>query len=80
MVNGIYQKFQWFTTPKNSLIYSAFEYKDTYIFVALDILKDYDKEDTKGAHNHYKTSGIVDFLELAELHRTSYPHKDQNFA
>jgi len=69
--------FQWFTTSKNSLIYSAFKYEDTYVFVVLDILKDYDKEDTKGAHNYYKESDVVNFIELAEWHRTVYPHEDQ---
>ncbi len=71
-------RFQWFTTSKNALIYSAFEYEDAYIFVVLDILKDYDKEDIKGAHNYYKTSDIVDFLELAEWHRINYPNDEQN--
>ena len=72
-------KFQWFTTSKNSLVYSAFEYNDCYIFVVHDILKDYDKEDTRGAHNYYKAEDIANFLELAEWHSINYPHKDQHF-
>lgn len=69
--------FQWFTTSRNALIYSAFIHDDDYVFVVLDILNDFDDSDNRGAHNYYSEEDIKHFLELAEWHRINYPHEEQ---
>jgi len=71
-------KFQWFTTSKNAIIYSAFIEDDEYVFVIYDILKDFEDSDYRGAHNYYSEEQIIDFLELAEWHRMHHPHEDQS--
>ena len=70
-------KLQWYATSKNALIYSAFIHAGGPVFVVHDILKDFDENDTKGAHAYYESHDIANWLELARWHRTNYPHTDQ---